>query len=111
MHLSLLLCTIIGGIDSTVQSIEVAIDNGISGLKFGTGEKSSISYRFESRFQFYAEKGKYTTLPITINGRKAIIMVHDLVRKGLYIFSFEESPAVAIRNVIGGEKYGIGTLK
>ncbi|MCU4991208.1 hypothetical protein OCF10_20090 [Bacillus cereus] len=107
----LLICTIIGGIDSTVQSIKAAIDNGISDLKFGTGEKSSISYQFESQFQFYAEKGKYTTFPITINGRKAIIMVHDLVRKGSYTFSFEESSAVAIRNVIGGEKYGIGTLK
>lgn len=107
----LLLCTIIGGIDSTVQSIKAAIDNGISGLKFGTGEKSSISYQFESQFQFYAEKGKYTTFPITINGRKAIIMVHDLVREGSYTFSFEKSPAAAIRNVIGGKKYGIGTLK
>ncbi|WP_176542845.1 hypothetical protein [Bacillus wiedmannii] len=38
-------------------------------------------------------------------------MVHDLVRKGSYTFLFEESPAVAIRNVIGGKKYGIGTLK
>ncbi|MGQ0438856.1 hypothetical protein ACT4UT_14650 [Bacillus sp. B-TM1] len=51
-------------------------------MKFGTGEKSSISYQFESRFQFYAEKGKYTPFSITINGHKAIIMVHDLVRKG-----------------------------
>lgn len=38
-------------------------------------------------------------------------MVHDLVRKGSYTFSFEELPATAIRNVTGGEKYGIGTLK
>ncbi|MED3067408.1 hypothetical protein P4310_17905 [Bacillus thuringiensis] len=100
----LLLCTIIGGIDSTVQSIKAAIDNGISGLKFGTGEKSSISYQFESQFQFYAEKGKYTTFPITINGRKAIIMVHDLVREGSYTFSFEKSPAAAIRNRYRWEK-------
>ncbi|HFJ9460125.1 hypothetical protein B1R38_00515 [Bacillus cereus] len=41
---SLLLFTIIGGIESTVQSIKDAIDNGISNLKFGTEEKNSISY-------------------------------------------------------------------
>ncbi|MES9694305.1 hypothetical protein CN639_04200 [Bacillus toyonensis] len=46
----LLLCRIIRGIDSTVQSIKAAIDNGISGLKFGTGEKNSLSYQFESKF-------------------------------------------------------------
>lgn len=85
------------------MKVVVYIWKGISGLKFGTGEKSSISYQFESRFQFYAEKGKYTPFSITINGHKAIIMVHDLVRKGSYTFSFEESPAVAIRNVIGGK--------
>ncbi|KWU59039.1 hypothetical protein AWW70_19620 [Bacillus mycoides] len=61
----LLLCTIIGGIDSTVQIIKAAIDNWISGLKFGTGEKSSINYKIESQFHFYAEKGKYTTFPIS----------------------------------------------
>lgn len=89
------------------MKVVVYIWKGISGLKFGTGEKSSISYQFESRFQFYAEKGKYTPFSITINGHKAIIMVYDLVRKGSYTFSFEESPAVAIRNVIGGKSMGL----
>ncbi|UFI00498.1 hypothetical protein [Bacillus toyonensis] len=46
----LLFCTIISGIDSTVQSIKSTINNGISGLKFGTGEKNSFSYQFESKF-------------------------------------------------------------
>lgn len=34
---------------------------------------------------------------------KAIIRVQDLVREGSYTFSLEESPATAIRNVIGGK--------
>ncbi|PHF15877.1 hypothetical protein [Bacillus toyonensis] len=46
----LLFCTIIRGINSTVQSIKSTINNGISGLKFGTGEKNSFSYQFESKF-------------------------------------------------------------
>lgn len=107
----LMLATIIGGADSTVQAIKAVIDTGTYGLSFGYGKKDLASYRFFSEQQFFTDKGKYTTFPMTVGSRKALAIIHDDVLDGKYKMSFTDNPAQDIRKVLGGKEYGIPLLE
>lgn len=109
-RMPLLLSTVIGGPDSTLQSIKAAIDTGTYGLSFGYGTKGLSSYQFQKEFTMFSEKGKYHTFPMTVNNRKVMAIVHDDIMEGKYTMSFEESPAYDVRKVLGGKQYGIPIL-
>lgn len=106
----LLLATVIGGADSSVQSIKAIIDTGTYGLSFGYGEKGLSSYNFSSELEFFTEKGKYTTFPMSIGNRKVLAIIHDEILEGKYSMSFEGNPALDIRKVLGGKQYGLPLL-
>jgi hypothetical protein len=106
----LMLCTVIGGPDSTLQSIKAAIDMGTYGLSYGYGKKGLSSYQFHKELSFFTEKGKYHTFPMTVNNRKVMAIVHDDIMEGKYTMSFESSPAYDVRKVLGGKQYGIPLL-
>jgi ssDNA-binding Zn-finger/Zn-ribbon topoisomerase 1 len=105
----LMLATVIGGADSTVQSIKACIDTGTYGLSFGYGKKDLTSYRFFSEMQFFTEKGKYTTFPMTVGNRKVLAIIHDEVLNGKYKMSFTDYPANDVRKVLG-KQFGIPLL-
>ncbi|WP_121616815.1 helicase-related protein [Virgibacillus halodenitrificans] len=105
-----MLATIIAGADSTIQSIKATIDTGTYGLSFGYGKKDLASYRFFSEQQFFTDKGKYNTFPMTVGSRKALAIIHDEVLDGIYNMSFTDNPAHDIRKVLGGKGYGIPLL-
>lgn len=107
-----LLLAIIAGNDSTVQAMKAAVDLGSNGIYFGHGIKEMTGYRFVSEFRILAEKGKYTTFPMTINSnRKAIVIVHDdLLTGGRYFLSFNGDPAEDLRLLLGGPPFGLHIL-
>lgn len=107
---ALLLAAVLGGADTTVQSIKAVIDTGTYGLSFGYGEKGLSSYEFHKEVSFFTEKGKYTTFPISINNRKVLAIVHDDILDGVYTMSFNGNPAEDIRKVLGGKNYGLPLL-
>lgn len=106
-----MLATIIGGADSTVQSIKATIDTGTYGLAFGYGKKDLASYCFFSEQQFFTDKGKYNTFPMTVGSRKVLAIIHDDVLDGKYSMSFTDEPAQDVRKVLGGKDYGIPLLE
>lgn len=106
-----LLATVIGGADSTVQSIKAVIDTGTYGMQFGYGVKGLSSYDFKKELSFFTEKGKYTTFPMSIGNRKALAIIHQDVLDGKYTMSFEQNPAEDVRKVLGGIQYGLPLLE
>ncbi|MEX3623619.1 helicase-related protein [Viridibacillus arvi] len=107
----LLLATIISGADTTVQSIKGIIDTGTYGLSFGFGEKGLASYNFTNELNFFTDKGKYTTFPMSINNKKALAIIHDDILEGKYTMSFEENPSQDVRKILGGKHFGIPLLE
>lgn len=106
-----LLTTIIAGPDSAIQSIKAAIDSGTYGFSFGYGEKQAHSYKFHKEAEIFTERGKYTHLPMSINNRKVLAVVHNDVLEGNYVMSFDENPAQDVRALLGGRNYGLPILE
>lgn len=107
-----LLLAIISGNDSTIQATKAAIDLGSEGLAFGYGEKDVADYRFKREYNLFAEKGKYTKFPISIDqNRKAVAIVHEsLLGNQDFVLSFDGDPAEDIRQLLGGGNYGLHIL-
>jgi hypothetical protein len=109
-----LLLTIVGGNDSTIQAVRGAIDIGSSGITFGWGNKTLVSYEFQKAFKLCSDKGKYDKFPMTVNSnRKAVAIVHEDVLNGKlgYVLSFSGNPAEDVRKALGGNKYGLHILE
>lgn len=103
-----LLYAIIGGADSTIQAMKVAIDSGMEVMKFGYGEKTLTGYDFREEFRFFSEKGAYTSFPMKVGNKKCLAIVHDdILMNGKYLISYDGDPAKELQNLMGGRPYGL----
>ncbi len=106
-----LLFIMMGGADSTVQSMKTAIDCGLHSMKFGYGKKNLTGYDFESEFDMVSDKGKYSTFPMKVGNRKVVAMVHDeIMEDGKFLMSFEGDPTKDFQNLLKGKNYGLPIL-
>lgn len=106
-----MLSCVIGGADSSLQSIKASIDMGILGISFGYGTKNQHGYRFQEEVRLHTEKGKYSYFPMNVGSRKAYAIVHEDILDGKYLMSFNQSPYEDVRSLLGGHKYGLPTLE
>jgi len=110
-HVPTALFAIIGGSDSSLQSIKASMDLGFQSMAFGYGQKDTQGYQFKRHFEFKADKGKYTKDGMTINAnRKGLTFVHEDLMNGEYVLSFEGQPFEELRKALGGAKFGLHIL-
>ena len=103
-----LLYGIIGGADSTIQAMKVAIDSGMQAMKFGYGQKTLTGYDFIDEFRFISDKGSYTSFPMKVGNKKCLAIVHDdILMNGKYVISYDGDPATELQNLMGGRPYGL----